>query len=371
MPWPKPSERGERLQPGQTRPDRFRHLRKMTDDTGILEHAVGSIPRRKEGYSTDDQARALWICLEWLDLADTGRERTMLLDLADTYLAFLLWVQREDGHFHNNLDYRRRPEPETPSDDCFGRALWASAFAWVRFAEDPGRRTAAAAILRDALPRIPDVRSPRGIAYCLAAMSLLHRHRHPAPLERQIRESTDRLIGFYRTHAKRNWRWFEPALTYSNGILPWGLLWAHDATGDRKPLGIALESLAFLKEKMTGRGGIIRPVGNDGWCTPENRADFDQQPVDVLKLAMACGKAAELAGGGDWQTVITHCRDWFHGRNDLGLPLVDKQTGACCDGLEPGGVNLNQGAESTLSWLGTEMIFLKSRLMQGMLMSTS
>lgn len=364
MSWPKPDDSAggtgmpDRAASGPV-PDRFRHLRRMTDGTGLLEHAVGCIPRRREGYSTDDQARALWICLEWLDLAETERERAVLLELADTYLSFLLWVQREDGHFHNNIDYGRRPEPETPSDDCFGRSLWAAAFAWARFGDDPARQAAAATVLRKALPRVPDITAARGIAYALAAMGLLVQSGHPSPPERRIRECAGRLKALYRTHSRPGWRWFEPMLTYSNGILPWGLLWAHEVTGDREALDIALESLSFLESKMTGRGGIIRPVGNAAWCSPDHRSEYDQQPVDVLKLAMACGKAARLTADGRWRDTLARCRDWFHGKNDLGLPLFDEKTGGCCDGLEKDGVNLNQGAESTLAYLGTEMLFLK------------
>lgn len=351
-------------------PDRFRHLRRLTDDTGIIEHAVGRIPRRKEGYSTDDQARALWLCLEWLDLVETEQERATLLELADTYLAFLLWVQREDGHFHNNIDYTRQPEPETPSDDCFGRTLWAAACAWVSFADDPGRQTAAAAILRAALPRIPEIRSPRGVAYMAATMSLLIRHLYPYPLEPWLKEAEETLIRLYRSHATGDWRWFEPILAYSNGVLPWGLLSSHEITGNREARSIALESLAFLKDKMTAPEGHLRPVGNEGWCTPTFRADWDQQPVDILKLAMACGKAAELTEDDIWALTLARCHEWFHGRNDLGLPLVDETDGGCCDGLQQDGVNRNQGAESTLSYLGTEMLCRK-HLAVRMLMSTS
>lgn len=356
MPWRKPNNgpHGNRR-----RPDRFRHLRRLTDDTGIIEHAVGRIPRRKEGYSTDDQARALWVCLEWLDLAETDRERAALLDLADTYLAFLLWVQREDGRFHNNVDYRRDPEPEIPSDDCFGRALWAAAYAWAAFAGDPGRRTAADTLLKAALPNIPDVRSPRGIASTLAAMSLLIKHRYPLPLESWLNEAAGRMTKLFREHARAGWRWFEPILAYSNGVLPWGLLWAHDVTGDRETRTIALESLSFLAEQMTAPEGHLRPVGNEGWCTPDYRADWDQQPVDVLKLAMAAGKALELTDDDKWRDVLHRCRDWFLGKNDLGLPLADPAEGGCCDGLTRTGVNQNQGAESTLSYLGTEMLCMK------------
>ncbi|GGA24641.1 hypothetical protein [Paenibacillus physcomitrellae] len=152
---------------------RFDHLIKMTDDTGILEHGLGSLPRRKEGYSTDDQARALWVCLEWLGRCGEQTDK-QLLSLAEKYLAFLLWAQEEDGRFYNNFAYDRSREPEQPSDDCLGRCLWACALAMTR-RPSVSISLAAENIFFKALGQVWNQRYPRGWAYSLAAIGLLKR----------------------------------------------------------------------------------------------------------------------------------------------------------------------------------------------------
>jgi hypothetical protein len=336
---------------------KFRHIFRLTDDTGIVEHALGRIPRRKDGYSTDDQARALWMCLEWLDLLGE-EESAPLYDLIDTYLSFLLWVQQDNGHFHNNIAYDRTKEKETPSDDCLGRCLWASALASVRL-RDEDRRAAAEAILEKALNQVSALRYPRGWAYALSAVSLLHVHQYPRNLTGELEMLTQKLLGCFHDHAAPGWEWFEPAVTYSNGVLPWGLWCAYEATGDRQVLKAAGESLEFLIRLSTNERGRIRPVGNRGWCTPESRALWDQQPVDVMKLCLAACKAFELSGKSEYAKAAAQCREWFYGANDLGVPMVNAAEGSCCDGLGESGVNINQGAESTISYLLTEALYRK------------
>ncbi|WP_126429064.1 glycosyl transferase [Brevibacillus marinus] len=336
---------------------KFQHILRLTDQTGILEHALGRIPRRTEGYSTDDQARALWLCLEWLDLL-TEAESATLYNCIDTYLAFLLWVQRDDGHFHNNIAYDRTKEPELPSDDCLGRCLWASALAYVRLT-DQDRRIAAETILEKALAQVPQLRYPRGWAYALAAISLLIAHRYPLDLTQHLDTLTQRLIESYRSHASAGWQWFEPVVTYSNGTLPWGLLCAYEVTQDQQVLAVGTESLAFLLQLSMNEKGQIRPVGNKGWCTRGSRALWDQQPIDVMKLCLAAAKAYEITGSPRYADVVTKCRDWFYGANDRGTVMVNAAEGSCCDGLCETGANLNQGAEATIAYLLTEALYLK------------
>ncbi|MFD1953823.1 glycosyl transferase [Paenibacillus thailandensis] len=340
-------------------PVSLKHIRRMTDDTGIAEHALGIIPRRKEGYSTDDQARALWACLAWLDVAE-GDEKEELHRLIDTYLSFMLWVQREDGHFHNNIAFDRTPEDETPSDDCLGRCIWASALTLTTL-QDEDRKLAAKQMLEKALPLAEEMAFPRGRAYALAAVSLLLRS--GCPFDFDLREAAerwaDRLIGSYRTHARpeTGWHWYEPALTYSNGVLPWGLLSAYEATGRPELLDVAEQSLRFLIRLSADEEGRIRPVGNRGWCTPGHRAMWDQQPIDVMKLMLAVSKAYEITRDKDYADVAKRCRNWFHGDNDAGMPIADVKEGAACDGLEENGLNRNKGAEATIAYLLTESLY--------------
>ncbi|MEF3306725.1 glycosyl transferase [Paenibacillus sp. GYB003] len=338
-------------------PVNFGHLIKLTDETGIVEHALGSIPRRKEGYSTDDQARALWACLEWVELG--GEEDAAALEpLIDTYLAFLLWAQQENGRFHNNYAFERTKEDETASDDCLGRCLWACALAMTKLKERE-RRMAAEAMFVKALPQAERMRSPRGWAYALSAFGLLVRHAFPEPLVPRIEKLASRLTDGYERHAKPGWHWFEPILVYSNGILPWGLLCAYEVLKRDDLLAMAIDSLDFLIRLSVNDRGHIRPVGNKGWCTPEYRAIWDQQPVDVMKLALAASKAYEITGAPSYADIVAKCRSWFHGDNDAGAAMVDPGNGGCFDGLTENGPNLNQGAESVLSYLLTEAVYAK------------
>jgi hypothetical protein len=394
-------------------PVSFRHLRRLTDDTGILEHAVGPVPRRKDGYSTDDQARALWACLWWLEELP-GEPSLSLQPMIDTYMSFLLWAQLENGHFHNNFAYDRSRETELPSDDCLGRCLWAAALAWSHDRDrDEGRRMAAEQLIRPALGRLREIRYPRGAAYALAALSHLIRSGFPGRpgrigpsdgserIERSERPGdperlhdlanamSGMLIRSYRKHAASEWRWFEPEMTYSNGILPWGLLSGYDAlradqrrvdrqladqrrdgraaVGDTKDsaplcrelLEVGLESLDFLIRIMTDEQGRIRPVGNRGWCNPRFRAKWDQQPIEVMKLALASFKAYRLTGRESYADVVRRCRGWFYGENDCGMPMCDPSEGSGYDGLGENGRNVNRGAESTISYLLTEVLYRK------------
>jgi hypothetical protein len=358
----------------------FRHLERMTDDTGLLEHSMGCIPRREEGYTTDDNARALWACLEWLDLLppeDAGRRET-LAGLADRYLSFLLWAARKDGTFHNNFTYGRLPEEEEPSEDCHGRALWALALAAERWT-DNRRGVVAETLLAAALPHVETMRSLRGRSHALLALCRLleaaDRKGAPGPgnggpgvhggefpslpqIEGWANLLEKRLTDSFLEHADARWRWPEAAMTYANGILPAALCAAYLRSGRRETGDIARQALDFLIEKMTTPEGWIRPIGNKGWCTREHCARWDQQPLEAMKLALACRYGHLAFGGSRYAETARACRAWFHGLNDAGVPLVDED-GGCCDGLHEEGPNCNRGAESTLSYLLTEAICLR------------
>lgn len=362
---------------------RFGHLHRMTDDTGLLEHAIGRIPRRAEGYTTDDNARALWTCIEWIELAPEQAEAERLPELAERYAAFLYWARRPDGRFHNNFDYARQPEPEQHSDDCLGRSIWTLARTAV---SPPGRRLSPAVpqSLAAALPQAQTMASPRGWAWALAACALLSQHEGnrppaedqshngpqlpnaahnqsetvpPADQTRELaREMEHRLLNLYRRESRANWRWFEPVMTYGNGLLPWALFEAYAAFGNEAGLAIARESFNFLAERMTAPSGVIRPIGNRGWGTAEGTARWDQQPLEVLKLALAAEAGFRVTRDRHYPAIAAACREWFFGRNDCGAVLADPTDGSCCDGLTPDGPNVNRGAESTIAYLLTEAV---------------
>jgi hypothetical protein len=351
---------------------RLDHLARLTDSTGILEHATGRLPNRKEGYSTDDQARALWACLEWMDVgedmqagagasgdseaeAHSPPDIELLDRLAETYVAFMQWAQQQDGRFHNDYAYDRSVEASAPSDDCLGRCLWACANVVVR---RPEARYAFAAeeILHRAMEPAVKIRSPRGTAYALAACGLLVRAGFGPDMRASIRSMAEQLASSYHEASSSEWRWYEPVMTYSNALLPWGMFWAYEI--ERRPewLEIARTSLDFLIGRSTSESGHIRPVGNRGWCSMDYRASWDQQPIDVMKLALASIKAYEVTGEEAYGDVAAKCREWFWGGNDLGAVLVDERDGSCSDGLMPEGPSENCGAEAVISYLVTEAI---------------
>jgi len=340
--------------------ERFSHIRRLTDGTGIMEHALGAVPRRLEGYSTDDQARALWMCLEWLELLDQ-RGQEALHPLMDTYLSFMLWVQKDNGHFHNNIAYDRTFETEEPSDDCLGRCLWACSVAYAVWRQDD-RRTAVEEMLKRALSLIRNLSSTRGWAHALASVSLLMQHGYPQSLRSDAEWLAGRLMQAYSENSLQGWSWYEPMLTYSNGLLPWGLLCGYEVLQDRSMLSTALESLDFLIGLSVSEQGHIRPIGNRGWCAPGKRALWDQQPIDVFKLLLAASKAYRLTNRSSYADIAVKCWQWFHGDNDAGEPMICPATGGAYDGLTPNGVNLNQGAESTIAYLLSEAYFMKLRL---------
>mgnify|MGYP003814843587 CR=1 FL=1 len=370
----------------------------MTDDTGLLEHCLGNIPHRREGYTTDDNARALWLCVERMRCATflplSAEEETLIRRLTDTYLSFLLWAQKSDGTFHNNFSYDRRPEPEQRSDDCLGRTVWACAVAHTGL-PCPDRRFVAGEMLKRSLPRCREMTSPRGWAYALAACCLLLQSGGagadatggvdtnddinvntneageitalfpadssipPSLLRSLAAELEERLIANFAAYAGDGWRWFEPVMSYGNGLLPWALLVAFGVTGNRRALRVAESSLDFLIAVMSAPHGSIRPIGNEGWCTREHRGDWDQQPLEAMKLALACREADRIIGTEKYRNVASRCREWFYGDNDKGCMLANPAQGSCSDALTREGASRNRGAESTLAFLMTELIYGK------------
>jgi hypothetical protein len=387
-------------------PPSFAHLRRLTDDTGLLEHALGRIPRRREGYTTDDNARALWTVTEWLSFdtdAVNSEDRNELNRLADIYIAFMLWTQNDDGWWLNNFSYDRKLEPEEISHDCQGRSIWSCADAWIRL-DGPHRETAKVIVAR-ALPTLSRIDSLRGQAFAMAACAhLLEASQKgqielPADLAKELTHHLVRLEmllnGAFRHFSDGNWRWFEPAMTYSNGVLPWAMLRTYRFTKCPESLKTGLESLSYLLEVMTTEEGWLRPIGNESWCTSETVSQWDQQPLEMFKLALALEEAALAAQesevdqnallvgsipgkgaynyrseqyysiqNGDYshyRDLRDLCRAWYYGDNDLQVPVVDPQDGSCCDGLTEHGPNINCGAEATISYLMTEALCRKVR----------
>jgi hypothetical protein len=328
------------------------HLKAISDNTGVLQFTFFGVPDPKSGYTTDDNARALIVATLHHKL--TGDRDA--LELARRYLAFLRYVQRDDGWFHNFIGYDCHFLDEIGSEDCFGRSMWA--LGTVLNSDLPELMQKAALVMWEkSLSNASKLNHARPKAYTLVGLSeAANKLGENCPsLLGLVRQLANDLCRLYLEHVDRCWRWFEDAMTYSNGVLCEGLLRAYQLTGERRYLVIGLEALRFLNEVCWDeKEDCVSLVGNRGWYRKGGtKAEFAQQPVDAMWLCWANLTAWEITGEDEFKAMAQASVEWFFGRNIVGARLYDPETGACHDGLEPHGVNEHCGAESTISALLT------------------
>jgi glycosyltransferase involved in cell wall biosynthesis len=322
------------------------HLRRMTDDNGIIQHATYSVPARRTGYCVDDNARALVVAVR----ADRRESSPETRALVSTYLSYLHHSQEADGAFSNFMSYSRVLERDPASDDCIGRAIWALGVT-ATLAGEKGVRVLAREMLTRALPHAREL-GPRGCAQAvLGVAELLTAEPGDVHARTLLDDWVRQLTSRYRCHATENWRWFEPTLTYDNAILPLALFAAYEITGERATLRDARESLEFLEE-VCFDGDRLQLVGNSGWhsCGGE-KAHADEQAIDAAAFVLAFRCAHAVTGDRHYLRRMRQAFAWFLGANRLRLPLYDSSTGGCRDGMGLSEVNQNQGAESTICFL--------------------
>ncbi len=326
----------------KTVPMDYRHLKSMTDATGMLQFARLNTPDPESGYTGDDNARALLVALDMKE-----QERP---ELVRTYVRFLETARRSDGGWCNwKLDGRFVSTID--SDDSQGRIFLACCAASLCDLDDvreSGRRMA----LR-ALPALTRVKEPRSVAYALLGIcknpGLSNRKREL--LASAARDFADYLIQLYDSNKSPGWLWFEQLLTYCNGILPHALFAYYSMTQDRKALRVARETMGWLSEALFARG-YLNIVGNRGWWHQGKAIPcYDQQPVDACSMALACAQAFQATGDDQYRSLAELAHSWYRGNNINRVSLYDTASGGCYDALVPEGVNLNQGAEAVLSSL--------------------
>jgi glycosyltransferase involved in cell wall biosynthesis len=336
------------------------HLARMTDSTGVFQHAMFTVPNFSEGYCTDDNARA-FILAVLLDELEEEPERTRTL--ATTYAAFLNHaLDLQSKRFHNHLSFDRRWLDEQGSEDCHGRALWALGLGAGR---SPYRSFQAMSgqLFAQALPTVTDFTSPRAWAFALIGIHEYLRRLSGDRLVRQIREGlAGRLMELYSKAAQTDWPWFEEELTYDNAKLAHALILSGEDMGQQPLVDRGLQALRWLAEIQTSEHGHFRPIGSNGFFRRRGtRANFDQQPIEAQAMVSACLEAHRVTAEPWWYEQAQHAFDWFLGWNDLGLELYAPNTGGCRDALHVDRVNNNEGAESTLAFL---LSLAEMRLMQ-------
>ena len=328
------------------------HLCRMTDHTGIVEHAIFVVPNYPEGYSTDDNARALIVAvlLEELGITTPVSPR----DLASRYLAFL-WLAFDpiSKRFRNCLSYERQWQELEGSEDSHGRALWGLGTVLGR-TTDTGLRGAAGRLFELAVPAAVEFRSPRACAFALLG---LHEYLASFPGDRAAVSASEslanRLLESYRANSSANWKWFENVLAYSNARLPQALIQTGMRTANDAMVSAGLEALDWLTalQHCEIKGHFV-PIGSHGFYSKKTeKARFDQQPIEACAAVSACLQAYRATGKSRWRKEAWIAFNWFLGDNDLQIALYDPTTGGCRDGLHPDRANENQGAESTLSFV--------------------
>lgn len=323
------------------------HLVRMTDCTGVIQHAVYSLPDRATGYTTDDNARALIAALKVFEQT----HQPVALELAERYLAFLVHAQNGRGRYRNFVDYTRRFLEEEGSEDCFGRTTWACGVVLSTVPDLPFARNARR-LIESSWEELPRLDSPRARAFALIGLQrLCEGEAAGLSAHAHVLRLADSLVRQYRHYSQPGWRWFEDLLAYSNAVLPMALFLAYRATGRRSYLTVAVESLAFLTGVLF-EDGVLRLVGNRGWYRRGGeKAAFDEQPEDAGLMVLAYLAAGQATGRNEYNRLAEDAFAWFLGRNAHGRALYDPRTGGCYDGLTPEGVNENQGAESLLAYL--------------------
>lgn len=342
---------------------RLDHIQRLTDSTGMLQHATHTIPNFTEGYCTDDNARALLLTVL---LEEQGHEGVEIDRLATRYAAFLQAAfNPEHKRFRNFLGFDRRWLEETGSEDSHGRALWALGTCVGR-SRRPDLPAWAAAHFERALPAILDTTSPRTWAFGLLGIREYQRRLGGDRFAAQVRDTlTARLLDVYDRTTTPEWPWFEEILSYDIARLPQALIASGSESGNARALAVGLQSLSWLVKVQTAPQGHFRAIGSNGFYrkggTP---ARFDQQPLEANATVSACLEAYRVTQDAAWLTEARSAFEWFLGRNDLGQELYDPATGGCNDGLQEDRVNRNQGAESTLAFLLSlaEMNLLESSL---------
>ncbi|GAA5126137.1 glycosyltransferase family 4 protein [Luteolibacter yonseiensis] len=326
-------------------PLRLDHIVRMTDGTGIFQHATFNVPNFHEGYCTDDNARAFILC-------NLLSEPGPLDELETTYLAFLTAaLDHRTARFRNFMSHGRQWLETCGSEDSHARALWALGVGSGRSA-NVGHQRLSVYLFELGLPPVDDFVSPRAWAFTLLG---IHEYLLRYPGKEKVLAARETLVRKLVTRwndcATEDWPWFENEATYDNARLSQALILSGRGMGDETAYGIGMKSLRWLASLQKTQAGHFRPIGSDGFYTKDGaRADFDQQPVEAQAMVSACLDASRITGDDFWSNEAKNAFEWFLGRNDLGQALYDSATGGCGDGLHETRVNANQGAESSLAF---------------------
>jgi hypothetical protein len=321
------------------------HLAVLSDDTGVIQHAVESVPNRSTGYCTDDVARAFMVVLARLRLAPRDE---LARRLASTYLSFLEAAQLDDGRFHNFMSYERNWLDDVGTQDSCGRAMWALGYG-MRYAPTQAWRRVCRTLFERGLGAIDSFEFIHPRAYTLLGLSHAHAALRERPYVTAVRYLGDSLFNSYEAECSGDWEWFAPVMTYDNARLPEALIRAGSALSELRFGEVGLTALAFY-ERVTLGTGIFVPIGNQGWYPRGgSRAVYAQQPLEAVALIDAELAAFDATGDPQRFANAELGLAWYYGKNTRSETMA--HGGGCYDGLDEHAINRNMGAESTLALL--------------------
>jgi len=332
------------------------HIKRLTDDTGIIQHAKFGIPNLKEGYCLDDNARALLMAL----MTYKVKKDTAALKLCPVYLSYIHYMQNDDGRFRNFLSFSRQYLDEVGSEDSFGRTIWAIGYMLDNSPNDSYYQVGRL-IFDKATPFFEELKSIRSIANTIIGIChYLRGNMSDEIMIERLRRLTHVLIEHYEINLRDDWKWFEALLAYDNAILPLAMLHAAEILNEEAVKKVGLDSMHFLT-KHTMSNGYLSIIGNEQWYKKDgDRSVFAQQPVDAMGMVLMFRQAYNITNDKNYLDKLFKSFKWFLGENDLRMSLFNHETKGCFDGLESYGVNQNQGAESTLAYLISYLNVLKA-----------
>ena len=328
-------------------PINLSHLQHMTDDTGMLQHAKYSIPDRSHGYCSDDNARALLLSVM---LQNDVQNVDELNRLTNIYLSFIDYsFNPEKKWFRNFMSYSRDWLDEIGTQDSNGRTMWALGYVSA-FTNMSNIFLHSNNLFKMGLESVKSLKHPRSLAYATLGLIYNAKSYHKPEVVSLLKEAADKLYSLFDNTIDNAWLWHDEKVTYGNSRIPQALIFAGGYLKDDSMANRGLKILDWLIEKQF-KNDVFSPIGNYGWLTPNDKAQFDQQPLEASGMIDACLHAESYTKNEIYGNYALKAFSWFTGDNDIGEPLYDFSTGGCKDGIMENGVNLNQGAESTLSWL--------------------
>lgn len=337
------------------------HISRLTDDTGIVQHAKYGIPNLKEGYCLDDNSRALILATISYKL---NKSKTAL-SLLPIYLSYIQYMQLDDGNFRNFLSFSRNYLDEVGSEDSFGRTIWSLGYL-INNSPNNSYKEFAKDLFYKAVDHFDKLEHLHGIANTMVGIcSYLRWNKNDGYVREKLDKLALKLKNAYHSERTEDWSWFKEKMTYDNGIFPLALICHYEVTEDHSSLEIGLSSLDFLTSK-TVIDDYLNPVGNEGWLFKDGSASalYDQQAIETMAMVLVYYKAYLIVKDRKYLHLMNLSYQWFMGENSLNLPLFDYETKGCGDGLKVNGVNRNQGAESTLAYWISHVCILEAHALE-------